>query len=146
MTAPGFDGKPKIFDDTQIHEQIIALERAGNSGPADAMRRPAGDVGFVEKYATGAWRQLAADLIDQAGLAGTVGPDDDMALAGLDGQVDAIGHDETAERPAQLIGAQYAHATGFRTRTCRNVPQIPPGKNRTQAMKTMPMIRSQCSL
>ena len=99
MTAPRFDCKPKIFDDAQIHEQIIALERARNAGAANAVRRPAGDVGFIEENTTRGRRQLAADLIDQAGLAGAVRTDDDMAFARLDGEVDVIGHDEAAERP-----------------------------------------------
>ena len=82
----------------KIHEQIVALERAGNARTANPVRRPAGDVDVVEQDAARGRRQLTADLIDQAGLAGAVGTDDDVALALLDGQVDIVGDDEAAER------------------------------------------------
>ena len=49
--------------------------------------------------------QLAADLIDQARLAGAVRPDDDMPLARRDIEADIVGHDEAAERLIEMIEA-----------------------------------------
>ena len=72
--------------------------------------RPAGDVGLVEQNLPRGRLQLAADLIDEAGLAGAVRADDDVAFARLNGEVDVVGDDEAAERAAQLIGAQQTHA------------------------------------
>ena len=89
--------------------------------------------------------QLAADQIDEARLAGAVRTDDDVAFARLDREADAVGDDKAAERAVEPIGAQQAHARAL-VRSWRNVPQMPPGKNITQAMKMTPMIISQCSL
>src|SRR4051794_21868072 len=138
--------QPQVLAHAEILEQVVTLEGAGNTQAADAARRPAGDVGVLDQNPAGAGLELAADLVDQAGLAGAVGSDDDVALARLDREVDVVGDDEASERAAEMIGAQHAHGLRLRSRICRNVPQMPPGKNITQQMKMMPMMASQCSL
>src|SRR5262249_35357266 len=112
--------------------------------------RPGGDIDALDEDVSGARPQLTANLVDQAGLAGPVRPDHRMPLAGLDRQVDVVGHHQAAERAAQILDPQHAHAGRHVSRRrhsiCRNVPQMPPGKNSTQPMKTTPMISIQCSL
>src|SRR5262245_57318509 len=146
LAAARLHREAEIFDHAEVLEQVVALKRARDAQPAHPVGRPTGDDGVLDEDAAGAGFELSADLVDQAGLAGAVRPDDDVALARLDGEVDVVGDDETAERAAEMIGAQHAHGLLLRQRTCRSVPQMPPGKNSTQQIKMAPMMASQCSL
>ena len=105
-----------------------------------------GDVAILQQDAAGAGLELAADLIDKAGLAGAIRPDDDMPLARRDGEVDVIGHHQAAERFVETIEAQQSHGRTPRHRTFCRLPHRPPGKNITQQMKVTPIMASQCSL
>ncbi len=79
-------GEPQILDHAQILEQVVALERARHAHAADPVgEKPVMSRSF-NKDAAGAGLELAADLIDQAGLAGAIRPDDDVALARRDGR------------------------------------------------------------
>src|SRR5262249_42591852 len=146
LAAARLHREAEIFDHTEVLEQVVALECARDAQPAHPVRRPAGDVGVLDEDAAGAGLELSADLVDQASLAGAVRADDDVAPACFDGEVAVVGDDETAERGAEMIGAQHAHGLRLRQPICRNVPQMPPGKNSTQQMKIAPMMASQCSL
>src|SRR5262249_21957255 len=133
----------------QIVKQVVALKRARDPHAADAVRRQAGDVAALEHDAAGRRRELAADLVDQAGLAGTVRTDDDVTLARRDGEIDVVGDDEATEGTAQMFDNEDIHDAHGRApphRSFCTVPQMPPGKNITQQMKMTPMMVSQCSL
>src|SRR5262249_16522364 len=146
LAAARLHREAEIFDHAEVLEQVVALECARDAQPAYPVRRPARDVSVLDEDAAGAGLELPADLVDQPGLAGAGRADDDVTLACLDGEVDVVGDDETAERAAEMIGAQHAHGLRLRQRICRSVPQMPPGKNSTQQMKIAPMMASQCSL
>jgi hypothetical protein len=60
--------------------------------------------------------QLAGDQVEERGLAGAVGADDEPALAGLDEQVDVGRDTQPAERLRQLADRQRAQIT-FRARS-----------------------------
>jgi hypothetical protein len=60
--------------------------------------------------------KLAGDQVEERGLAGAVGADDEPALAGLDRQVDVGGDAQAAERLRQLPDGQRAQIT-FRARS-----------------------------
>src|SRR5262249_28674998 len=98
MAASRLHCEPQILDHAEVLEQVVALEGAGHADAAHPVRRPAGNVGVLDEDAAGAGLELAADLVDQAGLAGAVRADDDVALAALDGEIDVVGDDEMAER------------------------------------------------
>jgi len=61
-------------------------------------------------------RELARDQVEERGLAGAVGADDEPALAGLDRQVDARRDAQSAERLAEVANRQRAQIT-FRARS-----------------------------
>src|SRR5579863_10427570 len=96
VAAPYLNRQAQILDDAEILKQIVALERARDPHAADPVGRASGDVNIVQEDSAGAWPQLAADLIDQARLAGAVRTDDDVALAFPDCQIEIVGDDEAA--------------------------------------------------
>ena len=100
----------------------------------------------LQEDAAGVRLELPADLVDQAGLAGAIRPDDDMALALGNGEVEIVGDDQAAERAMQMVDAEHVHGGVLRHRMLRSAPQRPLGKNMTQQMKVTPMMASQCSL
>ena len=106
MAAPDRQSEPDILDHAEILEQVIALKRARHAHAADPVRRQSRDVPILQQDAAGAGLELAADLIDKTGLAGAIRPDDDMPLAGCDGEVDVIGHHQAAERFVETVEAQ----------------------------------------
>jgi len=61
-------------------------------------------------------RELARDQIEQRGLPGAVGTDDEPALTGLDRQVDARRDAQPAERLGEVANRQRAQIT-FRARS-----------------------------
>ena len=77
-------------------------ERCARRRLGDAVGRPARDVGLVEQNTASKGRELAADLVDEAGFAGAVGADDDVPLAPLDRQVHILGHDQAAEGAGKI--------------------------------------------
>ena len=58
-------------------------------------------------------RDLAGDEIEQRGLAGAVGADDQAPLARLDREVDIGGDAQAAERLAQVIDGERGHGGAF---------------------------------
>ena len=68
------------------------------------------DVAAVEDDAAGVGGERAGDLVDEGGLAGAVGADDGVGLAGEDVEVDAVGDLERAERLAEVLQAQHGRA------------------------------------
>src|SRR5205823_447848 len=123
----------------KILEQVVALEGAGHAHPADPVGRAAGDVLAGDKDAPGAWRELPADLVDQAGFAGAVWTDDDVPFARDNVEADVVGDDKAAERAIETVDPERSHDRTLFMRMSRIAPQMPAGKNITQQMKVMPM-------
>jgi len=67
-----------------------------------------------DRAAVGA--KLAGDQVEERGLSGPVGADDETALTGLDRQVDAGGDAQPAERLREIADGQRAQIT-FRARS-----------------------------
>ena len=69
----------------------------GESEPRAFGGRQLSDVPFGKADAACVRRELAGDLADQRGLAGSVGPDQCVGLAGADVERDVVGRDQRAE-------------------------------------------------
>jgi len=105
--------------------------------------RLAGNVAAVQQNPARARLELAADLVDQACLAGAVGADDDVTLAFADGQAEIVGHHQAAERTGEMVDVKKGHGADPRLRNFCTAPQMPPGTNMTQKTKAAPMMASQ---
>src|ERR1700691_4456925 len=103
VAALHLSGKVQIFRRREVLEEIVALERSGGTEAGNAVRRPPGDVAPLEPYAPAIGGKLAADLVDEACLAGAVGTDDDVPLAVLDREAHVVGDDEVAERALKML-------------------------------------------
>src|SRR5260370_40757121 len=79
--------------------------------------------------------ELSGDQIEQRGLAGPIGTDDETPLAGLDRKVDALGDTKAAERFRQSGDGQRRHggapAAGLRA-----------GRRSRQRRRAKPQIRT----
>src|SRR5213593_4837737 len=71
--------------------------------------RHARDVPAEERDGAGVGRELTGDEVEERRLARAVRPDDQTALARLDGEVDGVGHTEAAERLLELVDGQRGH-------------------------------------
>jgi hypothetical protein len=98
--ASGLHRQADILQGGEVAEQIVLLEGPRQPQAADALRPRAGDVLALEQNPSRAGRQLAAQLVHQAGLAGAVRADNDMPLAGLDREIDIVGDHQ---RPTLLV-------------------------------------------
>src|SRR5215510_13815088 len=74
-----------------------------------AMRRNPGDVPVEQPDRAGIGCDLAGDQVEQRGLAGPVGADDQAALARLDRQVDIGGDAQSAEVLAEIADGERSH-------------------------------------
>ena len=84
--------------------------RSGRCQPAAPVRRQRRDVAAVEHDAPGVGAHVAADQVEQRGLARAVGPEDAERLAGLDGQRDVVGDLQCAVGLADAIQGKDRHA------------------------------------
>src|SRR4051794_14136841 len=83
--------------------------------------------------------QVARDQVEERGLAGAVGADDQAALAGLDGQRDAVDRRQATEGLVQVRDLKRSHSL-FAPGT------TPSGMNTTIATKTKPSSMFQRSI
>ena len=90
-----------VVDHRECAEQLVDLEGAGEPEPHPRVLRQTGDVGAAQADPAGARRQRSGDQVDQRGLAGAVRPDQRVARAVRQPEVDAIGHPQRAEALAQ---------------------------------------------
>src|SRR5262249_59857917 len=67
------------------------------------------DVPAEERDRAGVGRELTRDEVEERRLARAVGPDDQTALARLDGEVDGVRHTEAAERLLELLHGERSH-------------------------------------
>ena len=115
-----------VLQGREAGQDLRDLERPGEAEAGAGRHRQPGHVVAVEEDAAGIGGEGAGDLVDEGGLAGAVGADDGVGLAGQDGEVDAGGHPEGAERllrccrpgSARLIGASRG-SSGRALRRCR---------------------------
>src|SRR5258708_35570537 len=79
------------------------------------------DVPSEQRDRTRVGCEFSGDQIEQRGLAGAIGTDNETPLAGLDRKVDALGDAEAAERFRQSGDAQRRHvgAADARLLPCR---------------------------
>src|ERR1700759_2017805 len=89
------------------------LEAARQAFTVDLVRRQAVDALAIEQHLARGQRKAAADQIEQRGLAGAVGPDDGVALALLDLEIDAANDLGLAEGLVDVAEAELdvGHAT-----------------------------------
>src|SRR5437879_6023703 len=71
--------------------------------------RHARDVPAEERDGAGVGRELTGDEVEERRLARAVRPDDQTALARLDGEVDGVRHTEAAERLLELLHGERSH-------------------------------------
>ena len=92
------EGDDEVLLDSQVGEDAATLGHVGDTGPGDAVGRPAGDVGAADDDPAGGGGEQAGDDPGDGRLAGTVRPEQrDRA---------AVGHGErdTEERPVRTVG------------------------------------------
>src|SRR5437868_9553825 len=77
--------------------------------------RRAGDIAAEQRDRAAVGRDLAGDQIEQRGLTGAIGTDDQPPLARRDIEIDVRGHAQTAERLVQTIDAERGHGGGAPT-------------------------------
>src|SRR5262249_40076850 len=103
-----------VVEDGQRIEQIDDLEAARDAG-ADALINPGeGYVRALEQDAAAVRREMAADQIDERGLAGAVGAHQREKFALVDGEIHAIAGVNVAELFAQVDGLKKNHTRTFR--------------------------------
>ena len=133
-----------------MRKQRIDLEGAHQPALDPLLRRQRGDVGAVERDASGVRPQHPGHQIDQRRLAGAVRADQRVARAGRQCQFDVGGDDQRAEAFAQAAGGQrdLAHGLSFRRDESRDSPpRMPPGNSITTAIKISPIQKYQyCGL
>src|SRR5438132_10017778 len=71
--------------------------------------RHARDVPAEKRDGAGVGRELTGDEVEERRLARAVRPDDQTALARLDGEVDGVRHTEAAERLLELLHGERGH-------------------------------------
>ena len=87
-------------------DDLVGARHAEMRAPA---ARHAGDVAVEQPDRAAVGRELAGDQVEQRGLAGAVRADDQPPLARLDGEVDAAGDAQAAERFAQAVDGERGH-------------------------------------
>src|ERR1019366_3958783 len=104
--------------------------------------RRGGDVAVAKADAAGAGREEAADEVEESGLAGAVGADHRVQIAGLDLEGYAIDGDQAAEGAHDIVDLEQAHAC----LVGRRMPSTPLVKNTTTSTKKMPISDIQLSV
>src|SRR5258708_39592173 len=101
-----------------------------------APARGVGDVLSEQRDRSRVGCEFSGDQIEQRGLAGPIGTDDETPLAGLDRKVDALGDAKAAERFRQSGDGQRRHggapAAGLRA-----------GRSVRQRRRAKPQIRTE---
>ncbi len=91
---------------SQVGEEGVDLEGAGEAVLDAAIGREGGDVLFAEMDPAGIGFERAGDEVDQRGLAGAVGTDERVAGALGERDGDVLGDDKRAEGFVQASGAE----------------------------------------
>src|SRR3990172_5355958 len=130
----------RLHRQRQVVEHAEAPEDAGDLEAARQSRRHAGKLRYcsyifiLKKSLAGIRNQTAANLADQRGLAGAVGPDQGMHLAFGHLEADVVGGHHAAEALADALKAQHFSSSragrrcpAARTARWRAAPARPPG-------------------
>src|SRR5580704_8658044 len=146
-----------------MREQRINLEGANETKPHPLLRRLRGDVVGAEKDAAGVGPQHSGHQIDERGLASPVRPDQRIADAPRQVDVDVGRDDERAEALVDAAGRERTPAHGAFgqdlvqdsaqdlaqdsvLKRCANIstpPRMPSGKNMTTAISNSPIQKYQ---
>ncbi len=128
-----------------VGEQRDDLVGARQAAMGAAMRRQIGDVLPEQLDLARIGQEIAGDLIEQCGLAGAIGADDQPALAGANQQRNILGDGKAAERLLEVshferVGDGIAHRAPPRIRAARlRTPgTIPVGITSTMNRNTSP--------
>ena len=141
------------FSATVMDTNVCAIWKVRPT-PRRQMRRGARPVMVWprQENATAVGLQLAAQHVEDRGLAGAVRADDGQQPAGLDGERHVARGHHAAERFAQPLDAEQAHAGALsradgslrgRDRRSMTPPTMPRGKASTMAMMVSPSSRRQ---
>ena len=84
-------------------KQLVDLEGAHHAAANTLIGRQRADVLAFQHDATGAWLQHAGEQVDEGGFAGAIGPDQRVACALFQVQVDAIGRHNAAKAHLQPL-------------------------------------------
>src|SRR6266516_2597330 len=131
-------------------EQIDDLEAAGDARPDAFIDLGEGDVFALEQDAAAVRRKVAADQIDQRGLAGAVRADEREKFALVDGEIHAIAGVDVAELLAEIDRLEKDHA-GFSfhrslVAAAEIAPTMPVGNSMTRSTRTTPSKSCQYSV
>src|SRR5439155_22274043 len=118
--VPAAAGAPEERQGDVPQQGLAGEERDDLVGPRDPQvkapaARHARDVAVEQGHRAAVGPQLSRDQVEESGLAGAVGADDQTALARLDGQVDARSDAEPADRLRETAYGRRAQIT-FRVR------------------------------
>ena len=105
--APGLGREHDIAAGRELGDQRGDLEGAGEAEAGAFDLVEIADLASIEADRAGIGCELAGDQLDQARLAGAVGADQRMDLAGAQIELDAVGDLERAEGFAQAGERQY---------------------------------------
>jgi len=95
--AMGLLGERHVLDGAEVAQHRRDLERAREAQLHAPMHRQPGDVATEEADGARIGRQAAGELADQGRLAGAVGADQGMDLAGAHLDRKVVGRDQAAE-------------------------------------------------
>ena len=104
----------EIFGDRKRRENLPAFRHLADAEIADAMARPAGDIGRAEQDAPARRPQHAGDGADERSLAGAVGADDGDDRALFDVERYAIERLRVAVEHIEVFHAQHHTASAPR--------------------------------
>src|SRR4051812_45135859 len=97
------DGERDVVEHREASEKRIDLERAADAALHALRLRHAGDVLAAEEDAARARREGAGEHVDEGRLAGAVRPDQRMARARLEREIDPLRDGEGAEALAERL-------------------------------------------
>ena len=103
-------GQRDVLQRREARQHVRDLEGARQPQMGAGGHRQMRDVATVEDDAAGVGGERAGDLVDERGLAGAVGADDGVRLAGQNVEVDAVGDLQRAERLGEVLQAQHRRA------------------------------------
>ncbi len=146
LSRPGVDRiehrHAQIVGHRQGRERARQLEAARHAAAGALVREHAVDRLAVEPHAAGLVVERPADAIDQGRLARSVGSDQADTLAGIDGEIDAVEGNESAEALAHTLHLEQRHyfALLLRSQSCTS-PTMPFGAMITKPTSSRPTIR-----
>ena len=145
------DRQCHVFEHAQAAEQRGDLEGADEAAPDPRRLRQPGDFGVVEQDLPGVRRQRAGHQIDEARLAGAVRPDQRVAGAAFEAEIDRVGDNERAEALCSARGFQAPAGSSpdlsslapVRDRNRSARPSTPPRANTTSRTINSPIQKYQ---